>query len=443
MAPQTASHFDCPSAVWCIRIPANGSPIERMVIRIVLDTEQSTKRVPFPQGWWWDKDPTAHLMLPTLHAQFDPPPLAGYYILFTLIDATFIPLNRYMGNRICGDAFLFRIDERRCRAEPENEYLKLEYMVYEDVPRELVDCCLLGEIMRPMEWKVLPPSNVVRLGFFRAQMREREEMGRKENEQSQREEMQRYTRQMWERQETERTKKEQAERDTREREQRQQVERERQETERQETERQERMAHERVSAAESLVALPYKLRSRTATALDPSLGEQRTSTPVPGPAPHDVPMPSVEEQHASPGANQFGFLALPGPSFAFTPGDRPAPPDVPGSSFAERHALTPFHGPMLHDATGSPFQEQHAPPNTGHRGAPEAFSREQRRFAAIYGAGFFHFPEPPSGEQNASAQGGSPGHPSGGQDPTAHNESPEQPPGEQMQKDSPDQEEIT
>ena len=186
-----------------------------------------------------------------------------------------------------------------------------------------------------------------------------------------------------------------------------------------------------------------RLRSRTATALDPSLGEQRASTPVPGPAPHDVPMPSVEDQHASAGANQFGFLAPPGPSFAFTPGDRPAPPDVPGSSFAERHALTPFHGPMLHDATGSPFQEQHAPPNTGHRGAPEAFSREQRRFAAIYGAGFFHFPEHPSGEQNASAQGGSPGHPSGGQDPTAQNESPEQPPGEQMQKDSPDQEEIT
>lgn len=163
-----------------------------------------------------------------------------------------------MGSRICGDAFLFRINERRCRPEPENEYLKLDYMVYEDVPRELVNCCLLGEIMRPMEWKVLPHSNVVRLGFVRAQMREREEKERKEKEQRQREEMQRYTRQMWERQETEWKKKEQAERDTRELEQRQQVEREGQETERQETERQERMAHERVSAAESLVGLPYK-----------------------------------------------------------------------------------------------------------------------------------------------------------------------------------------
>lgn len=97
---------------------------------------------------------------------------------------------------------------------------------------------------------------------------------------------------------------------------------------------------------------------------------------------------------------------------------------------------------MLHDVPGSPFQEQHALPNTGHRDAPEAFSREQRRFAAIYGAGFFHLPEQPSGEQNASAQGGSPAHPSEGQDSTAHNESPEQSPGEQMQTESPDQEEI-
>lgn len=68
-APQTASHFDCPSAVWCIRIPANGSPIERMVIGIVLDIEQPTKRVPFPKDWWWDKDPTAQPMVYALKIQ--------------------------------------------------------------------------------------------------------------------------------------------------------------------------------------------------------------------------------------------------------------------------------------------------------------------------------------------------------------------------------------
>lgn len=188
-----------------------------------------------------------------------------------------------------------------------------------------------------------------------------------------------------------------------------------------------------------------RLRSRTATAPDPSLGEQGASTPVPGfPPPHDIPMPLVEEQRASAGADQTGLLAPPPrPSFAVTPGHRAAPPDVPGSSLEERHALTPFHGSMLQDAPGSPFQEQHAPPNTGRRDAPEAFSREQRRFAAMYGAGFFLLPQQPSGEQNAPIQGGLSERPSGEQDPTARDESPEQQsPGEQMQTESPDQEDI-
>ena len=72
-------------------------------------------------------------------------------------------INSYLGGRICGDAFILRLNERACQPEPANEVEKLHNAVYEDVPRELIGSDLLTEIMTPTEWKVLFPRNVVKL----------------------------------------------------------------------------------------------------------------------------------------------------------------------------------------------------------------------------------------------------------------------------------------
>lgn len=72
-----------------------------------------------------------------------------------------------MGQRICGDAFLLRINQLQC--QPEHDENRLYNVVYEDVPVGLVGSSLLEEIMRPEEWMTLPGANIVRLGLVKAQ----------------------------------------------------------------------------------------------------------------------------------------------------------------------------------------------------------------------------------------------------------------------------------
>lgn len=80
----------------------------------------------------------------------------------------YIPLNHYMGYRIHGEAYILRLNEQQCQPEIATESNRFNYMVYEDVPSELTDDYLLGEMMTTREWKVLPNGgNVVRLGFDR------------------------------------------------------------------------------------------------------------------------------------------------------------------------------------------------------------------------------------------------------------------------------------
>lgn len=110
-----------------------------------------------------------------------------------------------MPERICGDAFLLRINARYCSPEIAPEESKFQNMVYEDVPKELLGSPLLWEMTQVDYWKVLPLyGNVVRLGYFRmhqgAPTREdldklwAQEAGRKKREEmtrNQREQMER------------------------------------------------------------------------------------------------------------------------------------------------------------------------------------------------------------------------------------------------------------
>ena len=103
--------------------------------------------------------------------------------MFTRLDATNIPLNKWIQHRICGDAFILRINELKCKAENVPDHTKFHLAVYEDVPKELVDCNLLREILMPRAWKVLEPHpTIVRLGFIRAQIKQKQEEQRIENE---------------------------------------------------------------------------------------------------------------------------------------------------------------------------------------------------------------------------------------------------------------------
>ena len=107
--------------------------------------------------------------MPTLHAEFDPPPLRGYYIFFARLDGAYTGCNFYMPNRICGDVFLLRLNEQKCEPESAGKE-KCRHVVYEDAPQELTTGPLLREIIMTSEWKSLPGSDsVVRLGFSRCQ----------------------------------------------------------------------------------------------------------------------------------------------------------------------------------------------------------------------------------------------------------------------------------
>ena len=153
-----------------------------------------------------------------------------------------------MSYRICGDAFVLRLNEQQCQPERLHDDEIYRPVVYEDAPRELVDSYLLGEIMTPTEWKVLPKGgNVVRLGFFRWQERKREEKKRKEKEEQKRKAK--------ERMEKEREEQEQrAERQKKWIEQ-QQMESDRKQRLLREKQRQKREMQE--GESESLLGLPY------------------------------------------------------------------------------------------------------------------------------------------------------------------------------------------
>ena len=206
-----------------------------------------------------------------------------------------------MGYRICGDAFLLKINKQRCKPENSRKETKFHHVIYEDVPVELTNSDLLREIMRPLEWKISPGTNyIVKLGFERAQIRQRKEKVWREKIQRERELREFKKRRMEkmekerqreqtnrERREKKREKKEKKEKKEKEKEERererererqekekerqekerQEKEKERQETERQETERQETereregmMAYEQPEAdtGEILVGLPYQ-----------------------------------------------------------------------------------------------------------------------------------------------------------------------------------------
>ena len=61
-----------PPFVYGIRIPGDGSRIERMLVEIVIDQHKPTDHVPLLKGWWPETDPTAHPMVGTLKSQVPP-----------------------------------------------------------------------------------------------------------------------------------------------------------------------------------------------------------------------------------------------------------------------------------------------------------------------------------------------------------------------------------
>ena len=185
-----------------------------------------------------------------------------------------------MGHRrICGDVFVLKLDEARCEAE-QDEDLKFQNAVYKDVPIRLankVNNYLLGEMLRPRDWKGFPPfSNIARLGFDRDLYREREEKMLREEKQRKMEEVEMAQRKeaemrgetkKWEKnhriRKQRREKREMMEREREEREREEQEREEREwELEREEWERVERVREEQESklanTAEALVGLPYK-----------------------------------------------------------------------------------------------------------------------------------------------------------------------------------------
>lgn len=113
----------------------------------------------------------------------EPAPLGGYYVLFARKKATNIRPNRYMKYPICGDAYVLRL--YKFSQNMENECDKFYKAIYDDVPVQLLDpnCNLLREIINQKEWRVLPPSPIVRLGLLRFQKFLREGFKRKEEQQ--------------------------------------------------------------------------------------------------------------------------------------------------------------------------------------------------------------------------------------------------------------------
>ena len=101
--------------------------------------------------------------------------MKGYYVLFARIDATEIRPNHYMsdsneGKRICGDVYLLRLNEIRCKPEALDGDVNLYNAVYEDVAEGLEKMekgSLLEEVLKPQQWNVLAPKNIVRLGLSR------------------------------------------------------------------------------------------------------------------------------------------------------------------------------------------------------------------------------------------------------------------------------------
>lgn len=210
-----------------------------------------------------------------------------------------------------------------------------------------------------------------------------------------------------------------------------------QEREREARERLESMAYERASSAEVSVGLPYQLRPWS----DPTPGPspRHASTPFTGPAPHDVSVPSFEEQHASTRTNQPGFLdptlgsslgetwpsleerwlsseerhtsqsinqpELLDPTLGLTFEERHTDPSL--WSPLERHAFAPIKEPAPRDAPGSSFEERHAFTPIGEPAPydpPELSTLEQHRFTGIYGNELYESPEQLSAEQLSENQ---------------------------------------
>lgn len=172
-----------------------------------------------------------------------------------------------MSYRLCGDAFLLRLNEQQCQPERLSDDETYRHVVYEDAPRELVDSHLLGEIMTPTAWKVLPKGgNVVRLGFFRWLERRKEEQKRREKEEQKRKAKERMEREREEQEQRKERQKKWMEEQQMDSDRRQRLMREKQRQER-ETQEGERLEQERgpkksacrpASADESLLGLPYQ-----------------------------------------------------------------------------------------------------------------------------------------------------------------------------------------
>lgn len=95
-----------------------------------------------------------------------------------------------MRHRICGDAFLLRIDEAKCQAEPPpfSDRSRFHFTSYQDVPEAFLRSHLLSEILS-LNWKVVRPrGDVVILGFVRLQGRLAEERKRREQREKEKKE---------------------------------------------------------------------------------------------------------------------------------------------------------------------------------------------------------------------------------------------------------------
>lgn len=93
----------------------------------------------------------------------------------------YIRRNHHMGSRICGDAYILRLNEPQCQPEIATEENRFRSMSYEDVPSELTNDHLLREMMATTEWKVLPyGGNVVRLGLEKELLKDNKKLKDKE-----------------------------------------------------------------------------------------------------------------------------------------------------------------------------------------------------------------------------------------------------------------------
>lgn len=62
---QTSPRPSGPAYVWALRIPGNDTPIERVMLEIVIDRDSPTEHKPLLEGWWPESDPTAQPMVRT------------------------------------------------------------------------------------------------------------------------------------------------------------------------------------------------------------------------------------------------------------------------------------------------------------------------------------------------------------------------------------------